>query len=88
MYNCSKIKYLYPEEKEALFYAIENAPSRYSIRNRAIFYLAEYAALRASEIGLIEMADINLRSNEVYFKRLKTATITSSGSSILTSCLP
>lgn len=73
MYNCSKIKYLYPEEKEALFYAIENAPSRYSIRNRAIFYLAEYAALRASEIGLIEMADINLRSNEVYFKRLKNS---------------
>ncbi len=73
MYDCSKIKYLYPEEKKALFKAIENDASRYHFRNKAIFLLAEYAALRASEVGMIQLTDMNLRANEIYFKRLKNS---------------
>lgn len=72
MYN-SKIKYLYPYEKEHLFRIIENDTSKHSIRNKAIFYLAEYAALRASEIGLIELEDVNLQTKEIYFRRLKNS---------------
>lgn len=73
MYDYSKIKYLYYEEKEALFDVIRKDTSRYAIRNKAIFYIAEYAALRASEVGLIQISDINLKTNEIYFKRLKNS---------------
>lgn len=73
MYDYSKIKYLYPYEKEALFHTIETTDSRYRVRNRAIFYLAEYAALRASEVGLIRLADINPCTNEIFFRRLKNS---------------
>lgn len=71
MYDCSKIKYLYPYEKKALFQVLENDTSKYHIRNRAIIYLAEYAALRASEVGLIRLGDINPYTLDIYFNRLK-----------------
>ena len=35
MYDCSEIKFLLPEEKEALFDAIEEDTSKYRIRNRS-----------------------------------------------------
>ena len=73
MYNYTKIKFFYPQEREALFDAIENDTSRYHIRNKAIFYLAEYAALRASEVGLIRLEDLNLARREIYFSRLKNS---------------
>lgn len=73
MYNYSKIKYLYANEKDALFKVLEEDASRHSVRNKAIFYLAEYAALRASEVGLITLNDMNLQTNEIYFKRLKNS---------------
>lgn len=73
MYDCSKIKYLHAYEKEALFAVIDNDDSRYCVRNKAIFYLAEYAALRASEVGLIKLTDIDPYTNEIYFKRLKNS---------------
>lgn len=75
MYDCSSIKYLYSHEKNALFRAIEKDPSIHRIRNLAIFHTAEYAALRASEIGLIKVTDLNLSNpsgrEQIYFKRLK-----------------
>lgn len=73
MYDYAKIKYLYPNEKEALFQTIDATDSRHRIRNRAIFYLAEYAALRASEVGLIQLSDINPCTNEIFFRRLKNS---------------
>lgn len=71
MYDSSKIKYLYASEKEALFQAIEADISKYHVRDKAIIYLAEYAALRASEVGLIHLSDINPDTLDIYFKRLK-----------------
>lgn len=65
------LKHLHPLEREALFSAIENDASRYHVRNKAMIYLAEYAALRISEVGMIRMSDINLDFNEIYFRRLK-----------------
>lgn len=73
MYDYSKIKYLYPYEKRALFRAIELNSSKYHVRNKAIFYLAEYAGLRASEVGLIQVSDINPDTNEIFFRRLKNS---------------
>lgn len=75
MNNCSTIKYLYAHEKNALFRAIEKDPSLHRIRNMAMFQIAEYAALRASEVGMIKMTDLNLSNSsgrdQIYFKRLK-----------------
>lgn len=71
MYDSSKIKYLYTYEKDALFRAIETDISKYHLRDKAIIYLAEYAALRASEVGLIRLSDINPDTLDIYFKRLK-----------------
>lgn len=75
MYDCSTIKYLYAHEKNALFRAIERDTSAHRLRNLAIFQTAEYAALRASEIGLIKVTDLNFvcapGKEQIYFKRLK-----------------
>lgn len=73
MYDYSKIKYLYPYEKKALFRAIDLNTSKYQVRNKAIFYLAEYAGLRASEVGLIQVSDINPDTSEIFFRRLKNS---------------
>jgi integrase len=51
MNNTESIKYLYPHEKTALFRALETDQSAHCLRNRAIFYLAEYCGMRASEVG-------------------------------------
>ena len=71
MFDNSTIKFLYDNEKEALFHTIALDNSKYAIRNKAIFSIAEYAALRASEVGMLEISDLNLCSREIYFKRLK-----------------
>lgn len=73
MYNDTKIKYLYADEKEKLFTVIKNDTSKYHIRNEAIFYIAEYAGLRVSEVGLIKLSDMNLYNREIYFHRLKNS---------------
>lgn len=65
------IKYLYHDEKEALFNIIDQDRSLHYIRNKAMFFLAEYAALRASEIGLIRLDEFNIHNKEIYLHRLK-----------------
>ena len=57
--------YLQVEEIDRLFKAITSA------RDRAIFRLAYNAALRASEVGLLELRDYNQRTERVYVTRLK-----------------
>ena len=69
--NDSSIKYLYAAERAALFRALDNDNSKYALRNRAIFRIAEYGGLRASEVGMILISDINIVRREIYFKRLK-----------------
>ena len=71
MYDYEKIKYLNSDEKQRLFNVIEQDSSLHSIRNRAIFYLAEYAGLRASEIGLLTYEDFKIDKKEIYCRRLK-----------------
>lgn len=65
------IKYLTSEEKRAFYEKIEQDTSRHAIRNRAIFYLAEYCALRVSEVGALNIADYDSGNRSIYCKREK-----------------
>jgi site-specific recombinase XerD len=67
----SKIKYFNQDEINKLFKAISNSDDIYKTRNEAIFKIGYYCALRASEIGLLRLDDINLMRNEIYCRRLK-----------------
>lgn len=67
------IKFLHDWEKEQLFNVIAMDQSTHNIRNKAIFYIAEYAGLRASEVGLIKVTDFNMYKQEIYIKRLKNS---------------
>ena len=69
----STIKFLHTWEKERLFKTISMDQSRYHIRNKAIFYIAEYGGLRASEIGLLKVTDFNIYKREIYIRRLKNS---------------
>lgn len=59
------IKYLTEEEIARLFIAIQ------SWRDTAIFRLAYHRGLRASEIGMLQLADFSDRSGRIYIRRLK-----------------
>lgn len=71
MSETTKIKFLFPDEKRRLYLALEADTSKYHIRNKAIFMLAEYAALRASEVGGITLDNLNLPDRLIYCSRLK-----------------
>ncbi len=66
-----EIKYLYKEELNRLFNTIKKSNNKYATRNMAIFHVAYYCALRASEVGLLKIEDYNSIKNELYCKRLK-----------------
>jgi len=67
----AKLKYLTNEEKEQLFKVINKDDSIHAVRNKAIFYVAEYCALRASEIGLFRIDDYDSKLSQIYCKRKK-----------------
>lgn len=71
MYEGKSIKYLLENEKTAFFHAITEDNCRLQKRNLAIFLLACYCGLRASEIGLIRLSDVNMERREIYIRRLK-----------------
>lgn len=73
MGSTSNIKYLSMEEFNELIDVIEKVDhsSKFMLRNRVIFLVAEYCGLRASEIGLIELTDLNLRQKTIFCRRLK-----------------
>jgi integrase len=58
-------KYLTQEEIEALFSVIDD------VRDRAIFRVAYHRGLRASEIGLLQLADYRPQTGRLYLRRLK-----------------
>ncbi len=69
----AKIKYLDTAELPRLFNAIRSDKTKHRIRNEAMFRLAEYCALRISEIGLIDMRDYNPITHQIYCRRLKNS---------------
>lgn len=60
-----KIRYLTPDERRRLFKAIT------SPRDRAIFLTAYQYGLRASEIGLLYITDVDFKRNRIRITRLK-----------------
>lgn len=69
----AKIKYLDTAELSRLFNAIKADQTKHRIRNEAIFRLAEYCALRISEVGLIDIQDYNPINHNIYCRRLKNS---------------
>lgn len=69
----AKIKYLDTAELPRLFNAIRSDKTKHRIRNEAMFRLAEYCALRISEIGLIDLRDYNPINHQIYCHRLKNS---------------
>lgn len=61
------IKYLSQDELKRLFKAIG------SKRDRAIFLVAYRHGLRASEVGMIRMEDVNLAQGRIRIERLKNS---------------
>lgn len=72
-FSTSNIKYLTSDEFNQLIDAIEkhDYSSRFRLRNIAIFLVAKYCALRASEVGMIKISDIDLKNKTITCKRLK-----------------
>lgn len=71
MSKIESIKYLRSSETEEIFHNISASSDRYRTRNMAIFKLAKYCALRASEIGLLEVTDYDPNAKTIYCHRLK-----------------
>jgi len=65
------IKYLSGVEMVELFNVINRDTSLHSLRNKAIFALAKYCALRVSEISLLKLYDFDLTRETIYCRRLK-----------------
>lgn len=65
-----EIKYFTEDELKKLFKVIKEV-SRHPARDEAIFKIAYYCALRASEVSLLKVSDYNLGRNELYCRRLK-----------------
>lgn len=65
------LKYLTTTEKSELFEVINQDSSIHAIRNRAIFNIAKYCALRVSEINMIEISDYDPLLSHIYCKREK-----------------
>ena len=72
-FSNEKIKYLTQEEFKKFINAIKihDSSSKYYHRNLAIFLIAEYCGLRASEIGLITLEDIDFKCKTIFCRRLK-----------------
>ncbi len=70
MTNEKKIKYFTNEELKKIFRVVKDV-SRHPVRDEAILKIAYYCALRASEVGLVNIDDFNSGRGEIYCRRLK-----------------
>lgn len=66
-----KIKFLSEPERRELFKTIELDKTRHRIRNRAMFAIIKYCALRASEVSLIKISDYDPVHKSIFIHRLK-----------------
>src|SRR5215468_6776683 len=64
-YGPAKIKYLTVEEMRRLFGVIKNK------RDRALFLVAYRHGLRASEVGMIRLEDVDFAEGRIRITRLK-----------------
>lgn len=68
-----KYKYLRPEETGRLYCVIDLDDSRHAIRNKAIFLIAKYCALRVSEVGMLRISDYDSVQNQIFCRREKNS---------------
>jgi len=66
------IKFLTAKERKELFDRIENDTRRHAARNKAIFYLGKYCALRASELSLLRLDEYDPINHTIVCHRLKS----------------
>src|SRR4051812_45253516 len=66
LWSTTTIKYLTQEEMRRLL-----AVTKESKRDHALFLLAYRHGLRASEVGLLQINDVDLQRNKIYLHRLK-----------------
>lgn len=66
-----ELKYLIQSEKELLFQEIYNDQTKHRKRNIAIFEVALYCALRASEVSILSIQNYNRITHEMRCRRLK-----------------
>lgn len=66
-----ELGYLLPSETKELIAEIAKDKGKNAVRNMAIFRLAIYGGLRASEIRLIRISDYDPQRKQIYCKRLK-----------------
>lgn len=69
--STSNIKFLSIAEKKELYNAIDRDQGVHAMRNQAMFHIAKYCAMRASEVGLLEMSDYDCVSKSLHIRRLK-----------------
>ncbi len=69
-----KIKYLEEWEVNALWKSIYAEPGTLHYeRNVAIFELGKYCALRAGEVGMLRLNEVNLEKRQLYVRREKNS---------------
>lgn len=66
-----EIKHLTPSETRLLYAEIYRDKSKHRLRNIAIFELAKYCALRASEISIMKLDSYDRENHNIYCYRLK-----------------
>lgn len=66
-----EIKYLKNDELKQLFRILESDSTRHAARNKAIFYLAYYCALRVSEITYMDLSAYDPVHQQIYCRREK-----------------
>lgn len=71
MKNEREIKYLKNDELKQLFMALESDSTRHAVRNKAIFFLAYYCALRVSEITQMDLTAYDPLHQQIYCRREK-----------------
>lgn len=64
----NEIRFLHQEHMDDLFYALKKDGNK---RNIAMFHIAYFCGLRASEIGMIQHGDFNPGNNSIFIHRLK-----------------
>lgn len=69
--STSNIRFLTKEESTELFNIIKADKSLHYLRNRTMFLVAKYCALRASELGLILVSDYNPHTHTLFCRRQK-----------------
>jgi len=65
------IKFLTEQETDEFYEVLRNDTSSYGTRNRAIFHIAKYCALRVSEIGMLKFENYDSKRAEIHCERKK-----------------